>query len=125
MKDFDVAFSSNSSGFASLAMLAVDGKPLSESRQLLLTVAGNVENTGMGWNREHTSVGRAWGRAPTVCEGIGAKISLKTKLGRYRLYALDGKGGRQSEVPVQVQDGSLVFTVGSAFQTLWYELVAE
>lgn len=125
MKDFDVAFSSNSSGFASLAMLAVDGKPLSESRQLLLTVAGNVENTGMGWNREHTSVGRVWGRAPTVCEGIGAKIGLKTKLGRYRLYALDGKGGRQSEVPVQVQDGSLVFTVGSAFQTLWYELVAE
>ena len=45
---------------------------------MLLVAAGNVENTGMEWNADQTSVGRGWGRAPTVCEGIGARVTLST-----------------------------------------------
>lgn len=125
LKDCNIAFAQNASGFASMTLLAVDGKPLPQSDKMLLTVAGNVENTGMLWNANHTSVGRNWGRAPTLCEGIGAAISLKAQLGGYRLYALDGKGKRKSEVPVKFDEGVLHFSIGPEYETLWYEIVSE
>ena len=55
--------------FAVVTLNAADGRPIAQSRRLLLTAAGNVENTDMGWNAEHTTVGTRWGSAPTICEG--------------------------------------------------------
>ena len=121
--EFDVA--ANERGFAVLALAAADAKPLAASRRLLLVAAGNVENTGMGWNAAHTTVGRNWGRAPTVCEGIGAKVSIATKASKARVYALDGAGARTGEVPATVEGGKLRFEIGPQFKTLWYEIAAE
>ncbi|MGI5869268.1 MAG: beta-galactosidase [Kiritimatiellia bacterium] len=125
LKDIDIAFATNASGFASVALVAVDGRPVPESRKMLLAAAGNVENTGMGWNPERTTVGRAWGQAPTTCEGIGATIRLKTQPGDFHLYALDGKGGRKGDVPATVANGRVVFAIGPEFKTLWYEIARE
>ena len=115
----------NSRNFAVLTLNAADGRPLARSGRLLLTAAGNVENTGMGWNADHTSVGTQWGRAPTLCEGIAARIALSTEAKRAQVYALDGDGARAREVPAAVRDGKLAFDIGPQFQTLWYEIVAE
>ena len=125
LEGVDIAFATNASGFASVALLSVDGKPLPESRRMLLTAAGNVENTGMAWNPEHTTVGRSWGRAPTLCEGIGASISLNAQPGEFHLYALDGKGNRKSEVPAKTGEGRFDFAIGPEFETLWYEIARE
>jgi hypothetical protein len=121
--EFDVK--ANSRNFAVLTLNAVDGKPLDRSGRLLLVAAGNVENTDMGWNADHTSVGTRWGRAPTVCEGISAKVTLQTAAKAARVYALDGNGARAGEVPAQLAADNLSFDIGPRFKTLWYEIVAE
>ena len=120
---FDVA--ANDSGFAAFALTAMDGKPLAESRRMLLAIAGNVENTGMGWNERRTSVGTNWGTAPTVCEGIEARVTVSTMAKTATVYALDGKGRRVREVPSTLKDSALSFQTDADFATLWYEVAVE
>ncbi len=117
--------SKNESGFAAIALTAMDGKPLRESSKALLAIAGNVENTGMGWNGGRTSVGTKWGGAPTVAEGIEARVIVSTAATSATVYALDGKGNRVRDVPSTLQDGKLSFQTGAEFKTLWYEIEAR
>lgn len=122
----ELEVASNPRNFAVLTVNAVDGKPLATSRRLLVTAAGNVENTGMGWNEDHTSVSKAWGNAPTVCEGIAAKIRFTTDAKTAKVYALDGSGNRiPGEVPSTWNKGQLHFEISSQFRTLWYEIAAD
>lgn len=121
----EFAVKTNARNFAVLTLNTADGKPLAQSRRLLLVAAGNVENTGMGWNDDHTTVSNKWGSAPTVCEGIGAKVAFDTKLKSVKVFALDGSGARGGEVPSVLADGRLSFEIGPQFKTLWYEIAAE
>ncbi len=115
----------NPRDFAVLTLNAVDGQPVPQSRRLLLTAVGNVENTGMGWNADHTSIGTRWGSAPTVCEGIAAHVWLSTLAKTATVHALDGAGARTVEVPAAIAGGKLSFDIGPAFKALWYEIVTE
>ena len=99
----------------------MDRRPLAESRRLLLTLAGKVENQDMGWNAARTSVGNKWGHGPTVAEGIPAAVSLRTTGARH-VWALDSTGKRVGDVHAAWADGLLTFTVGPQFKTLWYEV---
>jgi hypothetical protein len=121
--EFDVK--ANARNFAVLTLNAADGQPLAQSRRVLLAAAGNVENTGMGWNADQTSVGTKWGSAPTLCEGIAAQIALNTAAKRVKVYALDGAGAQATEVPVALGEGRLTFDIGPRFRTLWYEVLLE
>ena len=125
LKGAEFEVKANSRNFAVLALNAVDGQPLAKSSRLLLVAAGNVENTGMGWNADHTSVGAKWGSAPTICEGIAARVTLTTTTKRAKVHALDGAGARAGEVPATLAAGKLSFEIGPQFKTLWYEIVAE
>jgi hypothetical protein len=121
--EFDVK--ANARNFAVLTLNAADGQALAKSGRLLLVAAGNVENTGMGWNADHTSVGTQWGRAPTLCEGIAARVTLTTAAKSAKVHALDGTGARTGEAPASLAGGKLSFDIGPRFQTLWYEIVTE
>jgi hypothetical protein len=121
--EFDVK--SNALQFAVLTLNAADGQPLARSHRLLLAAAGNVENTGMSWNADHTSVGTRWGSAPTICEGIAARVTFTTASRSVKVHALDGAGARTGEVPSTLSEGRLAFDIGPRFKTLWYEIVAE
>lgn len=114
----------NDTGFAAVALVAMDRKPLRESDRLLLTVAGNVENTGMGWNARRTSVGTKWGSAPTRCEAIEGDVALQLHARKVRIWALDGKGKRMREVSSTLEKGVLRFRMGAEAETLWYEIEA-
>ena len=120
---FDVK--ANPRNFAVLTLNAADGKPVARSARLLLTAVGNVENSAMGWNADQTSVGNKWGHAPTVCEGIAAKVTLTTAAKSAKVHVLDGAGARVAEVPSALQNGQLTFEIGPRFKTLWYEIVVE
>jgi hypothetical protein len=115
----------NARNFAVLTLNAADGQPLSKPGRMLLVAAGNVENSGMGWNTNHTSVGTQWGSAPTVCEGIAAKVTLTTTARSTRVYALDGTGARGNKVPSASSAGKVTFEIGPQYKTLWYEVVTE
>jgi hypothetical protein len=115
----------NPRDFAVLALNAADGKPVANSGRLLLTAVGGVGNSGMEWNAERTSVGTKWGTAPTLCEGIAAKVSIATAATAAKIHLLDGSGARVGEIPGILQDGTLSFEIGPEFKTLWYEVVLD
>jgi hypothetical protein len=50
--------------FGAITLVPLDGMDLQSSKRLLLTVCGQVENQGMKWNAQRTSVGNDWGEAP-------------------------------------------------------------
>ena len=116
-----LTFPAFGNGFAAMTLTAMDQRPLAQSGRVLLTLAGKVENQGMVWNADRTSVGDQWGHGPTVAEGIPATVALKTNAARH-VWALDGAGKRAGEVPITFANGTLTFTVGPQFQTLWYEV---
>jgi len=118
-----LAFPAFGNDFAAVTLTAMDRRPLAESRRLLLTLVGKVENQDMGWNAARTSVGDKWGHGPTVAEGIPAAVTLRTGGARH-VWALDGTGKRVGAVPATWADGLLTFTVGPQFKTLWYEVAA-
>ena len=125
LESVEFRVSANPRNFAVLTLNAVDGQPVPRSKRLLLAAAGNVENTGLGWNADHTSVGTQWGRAPTVCEGIAATVTLRTRARTIRVHALDGSGARAGEVPATLAGGKATFDIGPPFKTLWYEIETD
>lgn len=111
--------------FAVITVVALDGKPLERSGHVLISAVGRVENTGMVWNADRTSVGRNWGDAPVVAEGIEARVTLGGNVKRAEVYALDGGGGRARAVACEAASGKLAVDLGPQWKTLWYELVIE
>jgi hypothetical protein len=104
-----------------LAGEGFDGNP----RRVLLTATGHAENQGMGWkNAERTTVGKDWGRPPSLVECIPATIVLPQRPGGKApaVYALDAKGQRARPVAVAGAGKSVSFQIGPEFATLWYEI---
>jgi hypothetical protein len=110
---------------AVLMLSARDGLPAERSRSLLLTAVARVENAGMGWNAERTSVGRNWGKGPVRCEAVEATVTLVTGAKRATVHALDPVGKRRAVVKSRLRDGVLTFTIGAEHRTVWYEIEAE
>ena len=90
---------------------------------MLVTATGYVENQGMGWNAERTSVGNQWGPGPVLCEGIPFQLVLKTK--QATAWALDGRGRRVEPVPAAADADGVRFTFGPRYKTLWYEIATQ
>ena len=107
--------------YAAIVITSLDGKPLEESRRMLLAAVGSAQNLEMGWNQERTSVGDKWGTGPTQVNGIPAEISLRGRIAA--VYALDGRGARVKRVPATNEGGVARWTIGPEHRTLWYELV--
>jgi len=102
-------------GYANIALVALDARPVAESQRLLLTAVARVENAGQRWNDARTGV-IEWGEGPTVAEPVTLTVTLPGT--GWRATALDGSGGRQAQVPM---DGAVLKTSG-AHATLWYLL---
>ena len=107
--------------WAAVTLTSLDGKPLEESSVILLAAAGRVENTGMEWNEERTTVGRGWGSAPTRAEGIPARITMR-EMDKFKVHSLDPAGNKVSQVPVKKKGKRLSFSIDAQYKTLWYIL---
>lgn len=91
---------------------------------ILITATGYAENTDMKWkNPEKSSVGRDWGRAPSLVEGIPAKITLPYPAEKVEAWALDEKGTRKEKIQIEKgEGGKAVINIGPRWKTLWYEV---
>jgi hypothetical protein len=107
--------------YAAIVLTTMDGKPVEATRSALLTAVGSATNRGMKWNESRTSVGKDWGTGPTEVNGIAAEITLPR--GGAKLFALDGRGQRMTEVAAEDGATASRFKIGAAHRTLWYELV--
>jgi len=118
------AMDTTPTNWGTVTLTALDGKPLNESSNSLLVVAGRAENTGMGWNEKRNSVGTEWGTAPTIVEGIPVIITLH-EMDKFRLFKLDSAGNKGSEVKTVNKRRTQVLHIGSQHKTLWYLLTRE
>ena len=77
----------------------------------------------MGWkDASRTTVGRDWGRAPSLVEGIPASIKLQVPPGRVRGWALDERGQRGKAVAVRAAGQGSIVAIGPEHRTIWYEI---
>jgi hypothetical protein len=110
--------------FVSMTLTAMDNKPVQRSRRVMLTAMDNVENQGMTWNTERTSVSDQWGTGPAMAAGIAATVTMRTDATSATVYALDATGARGKTVQSSLKNGQLTFRISPQQRTLWYEIVA-
>jgi hypothetical protein len=110
-------------GWSAITLTAMDGDFSTKACKLLITATGYAENTDMVWNTEKTSVGRNWGKAPSLVEGVQVRITLPQRAGKVKSWSLDECGHRKERLTIQTgTDGSAVLVLGAAARTLWYEV---
>lgn len=113
-------------GWAAISLTAIDADAATPSRWLI-TATGQAENTGQKWKSpEKNSVGRNWGSAPSVVEGVPARITFPQEANTVEVWSLDERGQRKEKLPVETGvGGKAVINLGPRWQTLWYEVNAK
>lgn len=98
----------------------------------LLAASGLMQNTGTVFKKvppdrisTASGYGGIGGKAPILCEGIPAKLTLKADAAKVKVFALDQTGDRAREVPVDGTATKAYVEIGPQYQTLWYELAIE
>ncbi len=117
--DLQVTVRPSEGAWAAFALAAADGQPLAESKHALLALVTRVENTNMGWSEDRRTVGRKWGSAPLVAQGVAADLVLPGD-DKPRVIALDSQGRPIGDVPVTGQPGRWTVGLGPQYNTLWY-----
>lgn len=120
-------------GWSTITATAVQGDFTTENR-LLITTTGYTENTGMVWNADKSSListdpsandnwGNGWGVAPSLVEGVPARITLPLPPQGVAAWALDERGQRKAPLNVTTGNGTnSIIAIGPEHQTLWYEV---
>ncbi len=122
ISDCRMKFPQFGNGFASITLTSMDLSPINSSKRLLLTIASTVENLGMQWNAQRTSIGSHWGTGPTQASGVPLQLEIHGAKSIRHAWALDGSGNRAVSVPVQVNGDTVSIKTGPEYRTLWYEL---
>jgi hypothetical protein len=124
--------STRQNGFSVITLTVKQGRlaaQVTENVQLLITATGHVQNTNWGWEDlgdNRVTVRDNWGTAPTLVEGIPARITLPMPAGSVQAWALDERGARKASVPIaRDANGRAVIQIGPQYRTLWYEVVAQ
>jgi hypothetical protein len=109
--------------FCAVSLSALDGRPLSGSKKILLVAAARCANTGMQWNAERTSVSNHWGGPPLLIEPVEGQIQLHHSAG-LECVPLDGTGRPQAgkETRLTPRDGICTIPLAAADATVWYLL---
>ena len=110
--------------FASLTAVALDAKPLAESKRILVSLVARAANQGAQWNPQRTSLGEQWGHGPTVVEPVSATISLHHTR-QARVFPLAPDGSRYDAVPASFAKDQLSFSTKEGHRTLHYEIVTD
>lgn len=124
--DVTVEVKESLQNWAAVSLTVMDGPDFKSPGRFLITASGAAENTEMGWkNQEKNSVGKNWGMAPSLVEGIRVKIGLQLPPSRVKAWALDARGQRGKEIPVREKGEGSLLEIGPEYQTLWYEVEAK
>ncbi len=114
-------------GWSAISLTVMEGNRIASPCRLLITATGYVENTKMGWkNAEKTTVGNDWGKAPSLVEGIPARITLPLSPESVEAWVLDERGRRRAPLRVHAAGpGYSLIVIGPEHRTLWYEVLAK
>jgi hypothetical protein len=116
--DVHVAVGELPRGDAAIALVALDGRPIADSKQMLLVAAARVENTGMQWNETRTGL-TSWGHGPALVEYVPLTIALPWS--HARAERLDPAGAVAAELAVEEAAGKSVLHLDHE-ASLWFLL---
>jgi len=110
-------------GWCTLTLTTLEGSLPAGPARLLVTATGKAENTEMTWkNAQHDSVGRNWGKAPSLVEGIPATLTFPVAASRVQAWVLDESGQRRTALRVRAAAGKSSLMLDPKWKTLWYEI---
>jgi hypothetical protein len=112
--------------WCTISLTLTKGDSFAGPSRMLLVATGYTENTAMGWkNASKDTVGRDWGRAPSLVEVVPAEITLPVPAAKVSAWPLDERGQRGEKLTVKESAGKTVIQIGPPSKTVWYEVVVE
>lgn len=116
-----IEFGALRQGFGVVQVTVLEGDSFLKAKRILVTATADIENTGMKWTSPaKESVGRNWGAAPSLVEGVPATITFASGTA-LKAWSLDERGQRSREIPMI----GGVLKISPEHRTLWYEIVAD
>lgn len=131
LANVELAFPADTAPFGAVVLQSRDGQPINLADQLLLGVFTRVENSGMEWNEEGTSLEDRWGVAPALVEPIQCTVTVSQSEAVAALplevWALDQAGAFRYRLAQQdLALGQIRFAVDTRLaRTLWFALRRE
>ena len=114
---------------ATVWVSSLDGRPIADSKRLLLTHLTDVQDTDIRYADDEFKILLAWGHLPHLMRTGKAKVSVRVAGTGYAVYVLGTDGRRRRRAAADCRDGRLTFTadIGAEPSTAsyLYEIVAE
>lgn len=124
--DVTIAPGATRQDWCTIAATLVKGERFAGPASILLVATGYAENTAMGWkSAAKDTVGRDWGKSPSLVEVVPATVTLPAPARRVRAWAMDATGQRAGAVAVESVGEKAALRIGPPHKTLWYEVMIE
>ncbi|HBR95747.1 MAG TPA: hypothetical protein DEA90_16440 [Opitutae bacterium] len=114
--------------YATVGLTSTDGQAIAQSRRMLLVATARIQNTGTTFEKDENGKVKftKTGKAPMLIEGLHGTITLhELEQNDLNVYALDVRGRRLGEVPVERTEKGLHFKLNPKWQTLWFEIAGS
>ncbi len=115
--------------FASVSISSMDGRPVDQSRRMLMFHLTPVINTDMAFSDETMRTLYDWGRLPYLARTGSVRVTLKHPNPHLRVYAVASNGTRMGRIPADYVDGAHTFTLAirsdDPHPTMIYEVAAQ
>ncbi len=108
---------------ASILVTSWDGKPLKESKHILITAVGRSRNTGMAYTRGGQRL-LDLGKSPVLLEGVKGSVTLN-RTGRCTVTALSPNGYKTAEITPATDAGKIVIPITGENKAAYYEVKFE
>jgi hypothetical protein len=112
-----------SNRIASVLVTSWDGKPLRESRHIMITAVGRSRNTDMAYSRGGQRL-VAIGKPPVLLEGVKGTVAL-ARTGKCTVTALSPYGYKTVEVTPQAEGGKIMIPMTGENKAAYYEAKFE
>jgi len=110
--DLTLSFGMTFGGFAQAIAVSLDGQPLAQSKQVLLTVMNRAQSANMAYTADRTLA--TWGDGPTVAEPVSFTATLPGT--GWRAQTLDPAGRVKGAAAME----GGVLRSGAGDRTVWY-----
>jgi hypothetical protein len=120
--------------FGAVYVTAMSGmSPIRLAKRLLVTVAGPARSPGMEYEQtsRRSRLGPSWhlkspGDGPAMLEAIAGDLRIRNSQARQlKAWTLDVTGKRREQIPLVIDEDSVVLKMQPEHRTVYYELAVE
>ncbi|MBI5723997.1 MAG: beta-galactosidase [Planctomycetes bacterium] len=111
--------------FASIIIRSWDGKPIKESKQILITAVARTRNADMAYTRGGQRLIDRGEKGPVMVEGVRGTVMLK-RSGKCTVTPLDPYGyPTDAKVEPKIEDGKITIPMDGKNKAVYYEVKFE